>query len=109
MLVIPTQPFASQTLSVTLAGQACTINIYQLDDFGLFLDLYVNNALIVGGRICQNANRIVRAAYLGFIGDLAFFDQNAGPQQPATDPVYTGLGTQYVLMYLEVSDLGQAS
>ena len=104
MLAIPIQAAPNQSLTVTLANQPCLINIYQLST-GLYIDLYVNSSPIITGVICQNANRIVRDLYLGFIGDLAFFDTFATAQIPPTDPVYTGLGAQYVLMYLETSDL----
>jgi hypothetical protein len=99
MLIIPTQAVPSQVINIQLAGQNCTINVYQ-KFYGLFLDLYVNNVLIIGGCICQNLNRIVRSLYLGFIGDLAFIDN-----QGDSDPYYTGLGTQYSLAYIEASDL----
>jgi hypothetical protein len=36
----------------------------------------------------------VRDEYLGFIGDLAFFDT-----QGMTDPDWTGLGSRYILGY----------
>ncbi len=90
----------SQVINVQLAGQNCTINVYQKTT-GLYCDLYVDNVLIIGGVICQNTNLIVRDAYLGFIGDLAFFDMQGGN----TDPVYTGLGTQYLLFYIEASEI----
>lgn len=118
-LVVPLNPVASQTLSVTLAGQACTIAVYGRSievpvDGGIpsdpfpqyrtvtpvFLDLYVSDALVIGGVLCRDRNLIVRSAYLGFVGDLAFFDAFAGPTVPATDPVVGGLGTQYLLVYL---------
>lgn len=66
----------------------------------MFLDLYVANSLIIGGVICENANRIVRSSYLGFVGDLAFFDT-----QGEEDPIYTGLGSRWVLDYLEPADM----
>lgn len=103
MMAIPLQAVASQVVSVALAGQACRINVYQKTT-GLYLDLYVNDALIIGGVICQHANKIVRDAYLGFVGDLAFFDTQAG-NQPPLDPSYDGLGARFALMYLEASDL----
>ncbi len=48
----------------------------------VFLDLYVDGALVVGGAPCLNGVRIVRDAYLGFVGDLAVIDTtgNADPQ-----------------------------
>lgn len=89
--------------NVTLDGQLCRIHLAQKAT-GLFLDLYVDDVLIIGGVLCQVANRIVRSAYLGFVGDLAFFDT-----QPNADPVdaahpdhvhYSGLGGRYFLAYV---------
>ncbi len=94
MIVIPTQATPNQNLQVQLANQPCSISIYQ-EAYGLFLDLYVNNALVIGGVICENLNRIVRSAYLGFVGDLAFVDT-----QGTDDPIYTGLGDRWQLVYI---------
>lgn len=102
MLQIPLQPIPNQSISTTLASQNCRINIYQRTT-GLFCDLYVDNALIIGGVICQNLNRIVRDVYLGFVGDFGFCDT-----QGDSDPDYTGLGSRYLLIYLEASDLNGA-
>jgi hypothetical protein len=99
MKIIPLQALPSQTVSVLLANQNCTINVYQKST-GMFLDLYVDSTLIIGGVIGQDRNKIVRDAYLGFVGDLAFIDSEG-----ADDPVYTGLGGRFSLAYLEVSDL----
>lgn len=99
MQVVPIQPVPNQTLQVQLGGQACTIDIRETA-FSLVMDVYVSGTLIIGGVICENLNRIVRSLYLGFLGDFMFDDT-----QGDTDPVYTGLGSQYQLMYLEVSDL----
>lgn len=98
MLQIPLQAVPAQILKTQLAGQPCTIKVYQKST-GLFLDLYVNDALLIGGVICQDANRIVRSEYKGFIGDLAFFDT-----QGSEDPYYVGLGARWVLCYLEVGE-----
>jgi hypothetical protein len=99
MEIVPLQSQPSQTISVVLNNQSCQINVYQ-KTYGLFLDLYVSNVLIIGGVLCENLKRCVRDLYLGFSGDLAFADT-----QSDTDPVYTGLGTQYQLVYLAPSDL----
>lgn len=100
-LIVPTQNVPNQVLNVQLANQACTIAIYQKGAY-LFLDLSVANVLIVAGVLCENLNRIVRSAYLGFIGDLTFLD-NEG----SNDPDYTGLGPdgRFNLIYLEETDL----
>lgn len=105
MQTVPLQAIPNQTLNVQLGGQACILNVYQLA-FGLFMDLYVGNSLIVTGVICENLNRIVRSLYLGFSGDLCFFDTQGGSDPQ--DPIYTGLGARYQLVYLTPSDLDGA-
>jgi hypothetical protein len=107
MLVIPLQAAPAQTLTVALpSNQNCTLNLYQklpaiLTDCGsLYMDVYLSGSLIIGGVVCQDANRIVRDVYLGFIGDLAFFDL-----QGTDDPDYTGLGVRWILTYLSPDDL----
>lgn len=99
MLFIPLQAIPNQAVTVQLNGQDCQINVYE-KYFGLFLDLYVSNVLIIGGCICENANRIVRSAYLGFQGDLGFYDF-----QGTNNPSYQGLGGRYQLVYLAPADL----
>jgi hypothetical protein len=95
MIIVPLKATPNQTMQILLGGQSCVLNIYQTD-YGLFMDVFVNNANIVYGVICQNLNRIVRSLYLGFVGDFAFQDT-----QGTSDPVYTGLGSRYQLIYLE--------
>jgi hypothetical protein len=99
MLIVPVRPVPNQTLSILLANQLCQLTL-RTRFYGLFMDVSVNDAPIVQGVICQNWNRIVRSAYLGFIGDFAFWDT-----QGKTDPIYTGLGSRYPLYYLEKFDL----
>lgn len=99
MLVVPLQAVPSQVANVTLNGQACTIRAYQ-KFYGLFLDLLVDNNLIIGGVQCENNNRIVRSLYLGFQGDLAWTDT-----QGTNDPHYTGIGSRYFLMYITPQEL----
>lgn len=64
------------------------------------MDVYVNNQPIILGVLCENLNRIVRSVYLGFVGDFVFDDT-----QGFTDPVFSGLGARYQLLYLETQDL----
>jgi hypothetical protein len=99
MLIVPVRAVPNQTLSILLANQLCQLTL-KTRFYGLFMDVSVNDAPIVQGVICQNWNRIVRSAYLGFVGDFAFWDT-----QGKTDPAYTGLGSRYLLYYLEKSDL----
>ena len=99
MKIIPLQPVPSQTIKVILNKQICQINVYQ-KFYGLFVDLYVSGNLIIGGVIAENLNRIVRSKYLGFSGDLCFFDT----QSTEDDVDYSGLGDQFLLCYLEPTD-----
>lgn len=99
LAIVPLQAVPSQTLSANLGNQNCQMRVYQRGDY-LFMDVYVNNALIIGGVICQNRNRIVRSAYLSFAGDFIFYDTEG-----TDDPIYTGLGARFQLMYIPAEDL----
>ena len=99
MQTIPLNTVPSQTLNITLAGQAVKINVYTLAT-GLYMDVLLAGTLICSGVICLNYNKIIRAPYTGFIGDFMFYDT-----QGLNDPTYDGLGSRYQLIYLEASDL----
>lgn len=92
--VIPLSAVPYQTFSITLGGQRCKFAIYQKDQ-GMFLDLAVGGAQILTAMICRDRVELVRYAYLGFVGSLAFVDT-----QGESDPYYTGLGSRYQLAYL---------
>lgn len=100
MLIVPIQPVPNQTFSCLLGNQSCQITLFTRAAGALFMSLAVNNTPIVDNRICENLNRIVRYSYLGFIGDFWFIDQLG-----ETDPAYAGLGSRYLLEYIEASDL----
>jgi hypothetical protein len=107
MMTIPLSPLPSQFFTVGLGDQICQINVYQKNvpafmmTMGVYVDLYVNNSLIIGGVIAENLNRIVRDLYLGFEGDLVFYDTTG----QGRDPYYTGLGTDFVLVWIEPGEL----
>lgn len=100
MQIIPLQAVPSQKVTVTLSNQTCRIKVYTLTT-GLFCDLYVNDALIIGGVVCLNKNLLVRSLYLGFTGDLAFFDTVG-----LLDPTYKLIGTRFYLAYFFPSEVG---
>lgn len=80
---------------VNTAGQQLVQGIAQnATPAALYLDLYVSGLLIVGGIFCQNGVKIVRTSYLGFVGDLVFYD-TAGSNAPLS----SGLGTRWILTY----------
>jgi hypothetical protein len=66
----------------------------------LFLDLAVNDRLILAGALCLEWTRLVRDAYFGFVGDLAFKDM-----QGSADPVSSGLGSRWFLFYMFPQEL----
>lgn len=107
MNVIPISDVFSQNLTIQLGGQNCQINLYQKNNEHLYCDLFVNNVPIITGVICQNLNRIVRSLYLGFIGDLSFYDTQGSITAPSngSDPSSPGLGTRYLFLYLTPDDL----
>lgn len=98
MQIIPLSAVASQTFAIVLAQQNCTISVFQKST-GMFLDLLVSGAPVIRGVICLDAVRILQQTYQSFVGDLMFMDM-----QGSDDPKYAGLGTRWVLMYLEASD-----
>ena len=118
MLQIPLSAVPSQTLSIVLGGQSCQIAVYQkqpiADEYGvaagLFFDLLVGGVPIINTARCLDRTRLLLdRQYLGVIGDFMFLDTAATEGGPPTfngsPPFYTGLGAQFVLLYLEASDL----
>lgn len=99
MLIIPTQPVPNQSFLTNLSGQAVQINVRTMNT-GLYLDILISNSPIVSGVICEDRNRLVRDAYLGFVGDLIFADL-----QGTSDPSYIKLNSRFLLVYLETADL----
>jgi hypothetical protein len=100
MQIVPTQAIPNQGIQVSLANQTVALSIFQTD-YGLFMNVASNGFPIVNGVLCEDVNRIVRDAYFGFIGDFVWYDTSGA----GDDPIYTGLGNRFVLVYLEASDL----
>jgi hypothetical protein len=99
MQTIPIQPVPSQQFQVTLDGQLCAFSIYVKNQC-MFFDALVNGAAISYSVQCKNLVNLIPTAYLGFTGLLVFNDT-----QGTSDPVYTGLGSRWVLLYLDAADL----
>lgn len=99
MQIVPTDNVPSQAFTISLANQACQIVLTQRVT-GLYMNLSVNDELIVGDTICRNQDRIVRDLYLGFSGDFFFNDT-----QGTSDPNYAGLGSRYVLVFITPGEL----
>src|SRR5260370_426301 len=121
MLQIPLSAVSSQTLSIVLDGQSCQIAVYQkqpiTDEYGvaagLFFDLIIGGAPIINTARCPDRTLILQdKRYLVNplnMGEFMFLDTLATEGGPPTfngaPPYYTGLGSQFVLLYLGVADL----
>lgn len=90
---IPITATAAQSFNVLLGSQNCAISIYQKST-GLFFDMTVNGNACVNTVLCLNLVGLLREAYYGFSGQLAFIDT-----QGTSDPTYDGLGSRYQLVY----------
>ena len=99
MQQINLQSVPSQQLQAVLDGQNCVISIYVKNQC-MFFDLSVGGTRIAYAVQCKNLVSLVPTAYLGFAGWLLFFDT-----QGTSDPIYTGLGTRWVLLFLDSADL----
>jgi hypothetical protein len=99
MQQIVLQSVPSQQTQVVLDAQSCSISVYVKNQC-MFFDLAVNGTQIAYGVQCKNLVSLVSTSYLGFSGWMVFFDT-----QGTDDPVYTGLGTRWVLLYLDSADL----
>jgi hypothetical protein len=117
-LIVPLAAVPAQTLRIDLGTppQPITINLYAKEIevpvlapsqiateppvyepiTPLFIDIYLNDALVIGGVICENNNLIIKNNYFGVIGDFSFWDS-----QGSDDPQYTGLGSRWYLCYWE--------
>lgn len=91
--VIPITAVPAQSFTVSLDGQDCAISIYQKST-GLYFDLISNGVQVVQTELCRDRVGLVMFPYLGFLGQLAFFDT-----QGTSDPTYDGLGTRFILAF----------
>jgi hypothetical protein len=66
----------------------------------LYMDVSVSDAVVVAGVLCRNWVRVVRGRYLGLAGDFAFWDT-----QGSADPLSAGLGSRWLLFYVQPSEL----
>lgn len=99
MRKIPLRAVPAQACSVVLDGQNCQVSVYQKST-GVYLDLQVNHVPVAMAVLCHDRVWLIRETYSGFVGDLTFVDT-----QGRDDPVYTGLGGRFLLMYRESTEL----
>ena len=107
MVIVPTLAVPYQVIQIPLGGQNVTLNIYQKTTgvVAAFMDVLVDNTPIISGVLCECLNLIVRSAYLGFVGDFIWIDNQASDPTDSADPYYTRFGAQFSLAYLSPADL----
>lgn len=93
IVTIPLKPVPAQGVNVILAGQPCTVLLRQMQG-RQYLSLSLNGVVICRNVLMVNRSAIVRAAYTGFIGDLAAIDT-----QGDEAPQYDGWGTRWLLAF----------
>lgn len=98
MKTVPLVDTYAQILRVQLGEQSCRLELRQKST-GFYVDLYVDDVPILLGVICRNRVRLVRSDYIGFVGDLAMVD-TVGNEDPSSP----GLGTRWLLCYMEPAD-----
>jgi hypothetical protein len=103
MINVPLASLPSQVLSIALGGQSCRLKVYARST-GMFIDVYVDDALILGGAPLRNGTLVFRDAYLGFVGDLMVLD-TTGTSDPFYSASAPSIGDRFVLIYLEAADL----
>lgn len=104
---------ASQTVQFVAAGQNCAISVYTKNGYDysdptlstpkpyIAFDLSYNGIQVTSAQNCLNLTRLLKnRQYLGFVGDFMFVDT-----QGSDDPEWEGLGTRWLLLYIEASDL----
>ena len=101
--VVPLKAVPNQRTRMLLSNQDTTLVLWQKTT-GLFADVYVNDAPVVLGVICLDRTLIIRSAYLGYQGDFVFWDT-----QGTDDPVYTGIGSRFQLLFYAAGELVLAS
>lgn len=98
MEVVPLSALPAQSLNIILGGQNCTVRVYQQANT-LFMDLAVDQTVIFTGAPCLNRVNVKLYAYWAFAGALVLVDMEG-----ESDPVWSGLGTRYVLAYIPASE-----
>lgn len=118
MQVIPLSAVASQTRQFVVAGQNCQLSVYTNDGYDyadatlqtpkpyIAIDFAYNGIPVTNTQNCLVLARLLKnRQYLGFVGDFMFVDTQAPTGSSGSDPEWEGLGTRWLLLYLEASDL----
>lgn len=91
--VIPLTALAVQQFSCVLDNQTAQFTLITTED-GLFADIVYKGVSIASGRLCLDRTNLNSSPYTGLPQGLFFVDLLG-----ISDPIYTGFGTQYLLIY----------
>lgn len=91
--IIPLAALALQQFTCVLDNQQAQFNL-TTTDVGLFADIVYNGVSIAAGRLCLDRTNLNSSPYTGLPQGLFFVDLLG-----TSDPVYTGFGTRYLLLY----------
>lgn len=92
-VIIPVPATPNPQFQCVLDGKQAQIAL-TTTNYGLFADVLYNGVPVANSRLCLDRTDINPARYLGLPQALFFADV-----QGTTDPVYTGFGTRYLLVY----------
>lgn len=92
-MIIPLNKYPNQSLTVLLNKQKCHITIKQKKT-GVFIDVTVDDKVMVIGQIAINNVPILFHDYRGFNGTITFIDKNGN-----SNPDFNGFGDKYTLNY----------
>jgi len=98
--IIPVPATPNPVFQCVLDGKQAQISL-TTTNFGLFADVLYDGTPVANSRLCLDRTDINPARYLGLPQALFFADL-----QGTSDPVYTGFGTRYVLVYGDPSANG---
>lgn len=91
---VPLSALPSQELSLVLGNQDVTVRVLTRGDY-LYLDILKESTPVIQGQLIVIGQNLLPADLSGFVGNFQMVDINGN-----SDPVYTGLGTQYRLLYI---------
>lgn len=94
-VIVPLSQDPTQSAAITLGGQAVQYSLRQ-NGANMYFDLLLaDQTPILLAMVCRNVtNLLADRLYAPFVGSMYFEDT-----QGDTQPVYTGLGTRYLLYY----------
>lgn len=98
-MTIPLDPVPSQSFQIVLDNQDCEIDLlFRGNNF--FVNLIVDGTIVQQGAIVHDAVSIITRPNNIFSGAIAVIDT-----QGDDDPLYSGLGTRWQMVYFSTDDL----